>query len=76
MEVTGQKLRILNHLMSGKDLTRLDSWELLGVLEAPARICELRSDGYQIHTHMFEVKNHYGEKCRVARWYMDEPFGE
>jgi hypothetical protein len=65
-----QKERILNHLKSGKTLTRLDSWQALGVLEAPARISELRSEGYKIVTTMFTVRNRYGENVRVARWSM------
>ena len=41
-----QKERILEHLQEGRSLNRLDSWQELGVLEAPARISELRKDGH------------------------------
>jgi hypothetical protein len=67
-----QKQRILDYLKSGKVLTRLNSWEELGVLEAPARISELRQDGYAIHTEMVSVKNRYFEDCRIARWSLDD----
>ena len=63
-----QQERILQYLQSGRTLTRLNSWSELGVLEAPARISELRSKGISIDTKMVEVKNRYGEKTRVAEW--------
>ena len=65
-----QKERILHHLQSGETLTRLDSWNTLGVIEAPARISELRHEGHKILTEMIEVTNRYQERVRVARWSM------
>jgi hypothetical protein len=66
----GQKQRILAHLRSGKTLTRLESWDVLGVLECPARISELRARGYHIETEMVPVINRFGEVVRVAKWRM------
>ncbi len=65
-----QRDRILKYLQSGQTLTRLNSWNELGVLEAPARISELRAAGWPIITTMYTVTNRYGEKVRVARWSM------
>ena len=65
-----QKERILEHLKSGRLLTRLNSWDELGIIEAPARICELKADGYSIKTKMVTVINRYGEKVRIAQWSM------
>lgn len=64
----GQKQRILEFLESGKVLTRLNSWSELGVIEAPARISELREEGHPIKTNMITVKNRFGESVRVAEW--------
>ena len=63
-----QQARILEHLRAGKTLTRLNSWDELGILEAPARICELRRQGHPIETKMVTVVNRYGERVKVARW--------
>ena len=63
-----QQKRILNYLEQGKTLTRLNSWDELGILEAPARISELRAAGHQIHTDMVAISNKYGEKVRIAKW--------
>ena len=65
-----QKQRILNHLKEGKTLTRLNSWSELGILEAPARISELRADGHNIKTEMIAVINRFGERVKVAKWSM------
>ena len=67
-----QKERVLSWLKSGESLNRLLSWEHLGVLEAPARISELRSEGYNIVTRMVSVKNRYGETVRIAEWSMQK----
>ena len=68
-----QKKRILAHLEEGRSLNRLDSWEKLGVLEAPARISELRKAGHPIVTKLADVTNRYGEQVKVATWSMDRP---
>ena len=67
-----QKDRILEHLQEGRSLNRLDSWQELGVLEEPARISELRKDGHPIVTQLSDVTNRYGEKVKVATWYMEK----
>ncbi len=66
-----QKTRILQHLQEGRSLNRLDSWQELGVLEAPARISELRQDGHPIVTQLQDVTNRYGEKVQVATWHLE-----
>lgn len=65
--VPSQSDRIRAYLDSGKTLTRLNAWSELGILEAPARISELRHT-YPISTTMITVTNRYGESVRVAEW--------
>lgn len=67
-----QRDRILAYLQSGKELTRLNAWDQVGSIEAPARISELRQQGYNIITTMIKVKNRYGETVRVAKWRLIE----
>ena len=45
-----QKQRVLEYLKEGRTLTRLNSWKMLGILECPARICELKQEGHAIKT--------------------------
>ena len=63
-----QQERILEYLQEGKVLSRLNAWDNLGILEAPARISELRSKGYEIKTSFRTVLNRYGEQVRIAEW--------
>lgn len=63
-----QQKRILNYLKQGNELTRLNCWQELGIIEAPARISELRAAGHKIHTEMVTIWNVYGEKVRIAKW--------
>ena len=65
-----QRDRVLQYLKSGKVLTRLNAWDELGVIETPARICELRSEGYEIKSTRKTVLNRYGESVRIAEWFM------
>jgi len=61
----------LEHLKSGRALTRWDCLIELSIWEAPARISELKRDGYPIKTTMITVTNRYGEKVKVAQWTME-----
>jgi hypothetical protein len=50
-----QNARILDHLMSGRTLNQLEAIELFGCIRLPARITELRQQGFGIDCKM--VKN-------------------
>jgi hypothetical protein len=63
-----QKTRLLEWLKRGYSISRLEGWEKLGILELPARVCELRQEGYDIQTQMMPVTNRYGETVRIAVW--------
>ncbi len=63
-----QSKRILEYLEGGNKLSRLNAWNQLGVLEAPARISELRAKGYDIKTEMITVVNRFNEKVKIAEW--------
>ena len=65
-----QQERILSYLQEGNVLTRLNAWSELGILEAPARISELKSKGHSILTSRKTVLNRYGEKVSIAEWRM------
>lgn len=65
-----QRERIYEYLQAGNKLTRLNAWDQLGILEAPARISELRAAGAPIVTTMREVRNRFGEPVKVAEWTM------
>lgn len=66
-----QKTRVLEWLQEGKTLTRLQALTELGIFELSARMVELQRDGHKIKSESITVQNRWGEKCRVAQYWME-----
>lgn len=66
-----QTQRLLNHLQSGKPITRLSALIDLGIFELSARIVEIQRLGYSIHKESVKITNRFGEVCRVTRYSME-----
>lgn len=66
-----QKTRVLTWLQEGKTLTRLQALTELGIFELSARMIELKQDGHKIKSESITVQNRWGEKCRVAQYWME-----
>lgn len=66
-----QKARVLQWLQEGKTLTRLQALAELGIFELASRILELKRDGHDIRSESITVQNRWGEKCRVAQYWME-----
>ena len=65
-----QGVRILNYIKDFGSITTLEAFTELGVVRLGARICELRQKGYEIIGKDETVKNRYGEKCHIKRYYI------
>jgi len=67
--MASQAQRILIRLQKGEILTRLFCAREMnpGIMESPARICELRKQGHDIKTRMETIKSN-GQTCRIAHW--------
>jgi hypothetical protein len=65
-----QNQRILDYLDRYGSITQLDAWKDIGVMRLASRVSDLRRRGYPIASEMVEVKNRYGEKCRIKRYSM------
>ena len=48
-------------------ITQKDAFEVLGIYRLASRISELRKT-HDIVSEMVEVRNRFGEKCRVASY--------
>lgn len=73
-EVSGpQNKRLLDYLRdtSGHSITPLESWELLGIYRLGARVWDLKRAGIVIRSELVEVRNQFGETCRVARYTLE-----
>lgn len=59
--------RTLRYFQTHKrGLTPFDAWVKLGIYRFADTIYNLRQEGHDIDTDYIYVKNHFGEKCRVA----------
>ena len=61
--------RVLARLQEGP-LNPLQSWQELGVYRLAPRCEELRKAGFDIRTRRIEVRNRFGEVCRVAEYHL------
>jgi hypothetical protein len=64
-----QTERLRAHLDAGHTVTRLSSYNLLGIFELSARIGELQREGYPITRRTVTVVNRWGEKVRVTEYW-------
>lgn len=72
-----QEQRVLKYLKEHKTgITQLEAYLHLGIMRLSARIFELKDKGYNIEREMVEVTDRWGEKTRVARYYLREKNNE
>ena len=65
-----QNERILKYINDFGSITQIDALSDLGVMRLASRISDLRRLGYPIGSKSETVKNRYGEKCHIKRYFM------
>lgn len=63
---------ILDHLLNEGGITTMQSYEL-GITRLSARIYDLKQEGYNIEDEFITVKNRYGQKVSVKKYFIKEP---
>ena len=64
-----QNEKILKYMRTHKNgITPLQAMDKFGCMRLSGRIHDLREMGYVISSELVEVRNRYGEKCRVSRY--------
>ena len=63
-----QKERILKWLNDNGSITRAEAFTELGIVEMPARICELEQMGYEFSRETIAKKNRYGENVCFTKY--------
>lgn len=71
--MNSQSQRLLEHLKSGKPITRLEALTELGIFELSARIIDLENAGHVIPRTRIKVTNRFGESVSVAEYRLAEP---
>lgn len=62
--------RLLAHLQDHGTINPLEAWQLLGIYRLGARVFDLKERGFDVRTRKTTVSNQWGEKCRVAEYYL------
>lgn len=63
-----QAARLLAELQAGNCVDPLQGWFRLGIYRLSDAVLQLRKAGWQVVTDTKEVRNRYGEVCRVASY--------
>jgi hypothetical protein len=53
-------------------ITQFEASEHLGILRLASRISELKKMDFPVKSRRVTVINRFGEKCRVAQYYLEE----
>jgi len=65
-----QQKRVLDFMERFGSISRIEAVLDLGIVELPARICELRKAGYPIDGETIWSTNRFGEKVHFVRYSM------
>ena len=63
-----QKERLLRWFNDNGSITRAEAFTELGIVEMPARICELERMGYEFARETILKKNRYGENVCFTKY--------
>lgn len=66
-----QNEKILAYMKEFGSITQLEALRDLGVMRLASRVSDLRKQGCPIVSDTEEVKNRYGEKCRIKRYRLE-----
>lgn len=67
-----QKQAVLNHLISGKELSSIEAINMYGATRLSGIIYKLKREGYTINVRSEKVKNRYGTVSMVAVYSIPE----
>ena len=63
-----QKTEVLEYIKANGGITRLDAFLDLGIAELPARICELKAEGYHFKEERVPFTTRLNKKSSYIRY--------
>lgn len=66
-----QCARVLEYIEEHGGITQFEALQDLGVMRLASRISNLKKEGYRITDEWVDVKNRFGETCRVKRYKLE-----
>lgn len=67
-----QRQRIMQYLREEGSITRAEAFSELGIVELPARICELERMGFEFKKEIIKKRNRYGDPIRFMKYTLDD----
>lgn len=67
-----QRQRIMQYLNEEGSITRAEAFSELGIVELPARICELERMGFEFGKEIVHKKNRYGDPIRFTKYTLKD----
>ena len=64
--------RVLDHMRRFGGLSGWEAMRDYGIMRLPARVFDLKAQGYDVRRTMESSKNRYGEPISYARYYLEE----
>jgi hypothetical protein len=58
----------MSYFAMNKTINQYEAMQHLGIARLAARIFDLREDGVEVESEMIEVKNRFGDKCRISEY--------
>lgn len=67
-----QQQAVLDWLKTGTGISSMDAFKALGVTRLSAVVFNLRKKGYNIESEEIEVTTRFGNKVKIARYYLKD----
>lgn len=64
--------RLIEYLNTFGSVTQIQALNDLGIMRLASRISELRKQGFNIQDKQVAVKNRFGEKCSIKRYFLGD----
>lgn len=64
--------RVLDYMRKHGSITQREASIYLSVERLPSRIHEIKKMGHPVRSERVTVLNQFGEKCRPARYWLEE----
>lgn len=67
-----QAQRVIDYIRQFGSISQYEAFFDLGVMRLASRISDLKAQGYNITSKTEAVKNRYGERVYIKRYYINE----
>jgi len=66
-----QREDVIEYIIKNGHITRAEAWSDLGIAELPARICELKAEGYKFKQKRIPFVSRLGKKSSFIEYSLE-----